>query len=107
MGRTHRRALGGAAGHDTGEPVAGLRQLHGALDGDALFFSGDIAFEGDTEAILALRNAIDDAEIDLATEIAAIFGPLSSLVERSAHGILPIVERLTGVRLRRARGAWT
>lgn len=46
--------------------------VHGALDGDALFFSRDILIEGDTEAVLALRNAVDDAEIDLAGEIAAV-----------------------------------
>ena len=47
-----------------------LAMLHGAEDGDALFFSRDITVEGDTAAVLALRNAIDDAELDLTEELA-------------------------------------
>ena len=46
-----------------------LRRLfelaHGGSDGDALFFSRDITIEGDTEAIVALRNALDDADLDI------------------------------------------
>ena len=54
-------------------PLAALLGLvHGAYDGDALFFSRDLVIEGDTEAVLALRNAIDDAELDLAEEAQAI-----------------------------------
>ena len=48
-------------------PLAALIGLvHGAYDGDALFFSRDLVIEGDTEAVLALRNAIDNEELDLA-----------------------------------------
>ncbi|MCE9507615.1 MAG: SCP2 sterol-binding domain-containing protein [Alphaproteobacteria bacterium] len=43
-----------------------LAQLaQGGGDGDALFFSRDITIEGDTEAVLALRNALDDADLDI------------------------------------------
>ena len=39
-------------------PLAALIGLvHGAYDGDALFFSRDLVIEGDTELVLALRNA--------------------------------------------------
>lgn len=56
-------------------PLAALVSLaNGASDGDALFFAGEIAIEGDTEAVVALRNAIDDAELDLLAEVAAAFG---------------------------------
>lgn len=41
--------------------------LDGTYDGDALFFSRDLVIDGDTEAVLALRNAIEDAELDPAT----------------------------------------
>ena len=34
--------------------------IDGTYDGDALFFSRDIQIEGDMEAVVALRNAIDD-----------------------------------------------
>lgn len=53
-----------------------LALLEGRLDGDALMFSRDLVIEGDVEAVLALRNAIDDAQLDLVGEFAALFGPL-------------------------------
>lgn len=80
-----------------------LGMLHGALDGDALFFSRDIIVEGDTEAVLALRNALDDAEIDVLAEFTASLGPLGALAERPARRLAPLAERLTGVSLTRAR----
>lgn len=47
-------------------PLLGLIGMaEGTLDGDALFFSRTLVVEGDVEAVLALRNAIDDARIDL------------------------------------------
>ncbi len=86
-------------------PLAALvGMVHGALDGDALFFSRDIVIEGDTEAVLALRNAVDDAEIDLAAEVAAIFGPASAVVAEVLRRAAPIGERMTGVTLTRAGG---
>ncbi|MBI3675812.1 MAG: SCP2 sterol-binding domain-containing protein [Proteobacteria bacterium] len=83
-------------------PFAALvAMLHGRLDGDALFFSRDIAIEGDTSAILALRNALDDAEIDLAREFAALFGPMSAFAEIPIRAVVPLVERFTGAVLSR------
>jgi predicted lipid carrier protein YhbT len=49
----------------------------GRADGDALFFSRQLTFEGDVEAILALRNAIDDARLDITAELMAPLGPLA------------------------------
>ena len=49
-----------------------LSMLHGQEDGDALFFSGALQISGDTSAVLALRNALDDAELDLAAELSAL-----------------------------------
>ena len=58
-------------------PLAALVDLLEArLDGDALFFSRDLTIEGDTEAIVALRNAVDGEEIRLAEDLASILGPL-------------------------------
>jgi predicted lipid carrier protein YhbT len=86
-------------------PLAALLGLvHGVFDGDALFFSRDLTVEGDIEAILALRNAIDDAELDLLREAAAALGPIGEMADRSARHLLPLVERLTGVALSRAGG---
>jgi len=50
--------------------------VEGSLDGDALMFSRDLIVEGDVEAVLALRNAIDNEQLDLVAEIAAALGPL-------------------------------
>lgn len=84
-------------------PLAALfGMVHGRLDGDALFFSRDLVVEGDTEAVLALRNAIDDAEIDLVAEAVAALGPLGRALDRPARVALPLAERLTGVALSRA-----
>lgn len=102
----HRRSRPPA--HDariTGLLAAFLAMLHGAADGDALFFSGDLAIEGDTGAVLALRNALDDAELDLGAELAAIGGRAAAPLARLAG----VAERWTGYRLRRAAGegrAW-
>lgn len=62
-----------------------LSLLEGQIDGDALFFSRDLVIEGDTEAVVALRNAVDGLEIDLLSELAESFGPLSGVVRRVAR----------------------
>jgi|TARA_R110002072_G_scaffold727_5_gene5290 predicted lipid carrier protein YhbT len=54
-----------------------LELLEGEGDGDAHFFSRDLVIEGDTEAILALRNTLDNAEVDFLTEVTELFGPLA------------------------------
>ncbi len=89
--------------HIAGPFAALLGMLHGTMDGDALFFSRDIIIEGDTEAVLALRNALDDAEIDLLGEITASLGPLGPWLEKPLRSLTPVAERLTGVALTRAR----
>ncbi|MCK1720752.1 SCP2 sterol-binding domain-containing protein [Bradyrhizobium sp. 141] len=60
-----------------------LALLEGRLDGDALMFSRELVVEGDVEAVLALRNAIDDAQLDLATELSSLFGPLGAPARRA------------------------
>jgi len=60
-----------------------LALVEGRLDGDALMFSRQLIVEGDVEAVLALRNAIDDAGLDIVTEVAALFGPLGEPVQRA------------------------
>ena len=79
-------------------PLAGLLGLvHGAYDGDALFFSRDLVIEGDTAAVLALRNAIDDAELDLSAEAQAMSGPFAAQIKR----FIMLAEARTGVALSR------
>jgi len=54
-----------------------LDMIDGSLDGDALFFSRDLSVSGDTEAVVALRNALDDFEGSALDSVVKSFGPLS------------------------------
>jgi predicted lipid carrier protein YhbT len=70
-------------------PLQSLLDLaEGRVDGDTLFFNRDLSIEGDTEVVVALRNAVDDAELDLLEEFSKSFGPLARpayvVAERSA-----------------------
>jgi predicted lipid carrier protein YhbT len=59
-------------------PLVGLLGLiDGSYDGDALFFSRELVIEGDVEAVVALRNAIDSEDVDLVADAAALLGPLA------------------------------
>jgi len=53
--------------------------VDGTLDGDALFFSRDLHVSGDTEAVVALRNALDDIDGSVLDKGAQAFGPLSPI----------------------------
>lgn len=44
-------------------------------DGDAAFFSRDLAIAGNTEAVVSLRNALDDVDGSIAADTAGLFGP--------------------------------
>lgn len=68
--------------HGASETFIGL--LEGRVDGDALFFSRELRVEGDTEALLVLRNALDNEQISLRDTFLAVFGPLSGLAARVA-----------------------
>lgn len=61
-----------------GPIVTLLALLEGRIDGDALFFSRQLEVSGDTEAVLALRNALDDNLIDLPADVAAAAGPFAA-----------------------------
>lgn len=54
----------------------------GRLDGDALFFSREIAIEGSTEAAVALRNALDNAELGGLAELVLRRGPTAAFAQR-------------------------
>jgi predicted lipid carrier protein YhbT len=83
-----------------GPMSAFLAMMHGAEDGDALFFSRDLTIEGDTAAVLALRNAIDDAELDLSVELTAASGRFAGVTRRA----LARAEQMTGLTLHRIDG---
>lgn len=85
-------------------PIATLlAMVNGTLDGDALFFSREIIIEGGTDAILAMRNAIDAAEIDLVSEMTALCGPFKPLATNVAQVALPVLMSLSGSDLGRQR----
>lgn len=56
-----------------------LGLLDGKVDGDAMFFSRDLVIGGDTDAVVCLRNAIDDVEGSIADDVAEFFGLPASL----------------------------
>ncbi len=61
-------------------PVARLIDLvEGRVDGDSLFFGRVLEIDGRTEVVVALRNALENAEIDLARDLAEAFGPFAPL----------------------------
>jgi predicted lipid carrier protein YhbT len=64
----------------TGTALTLLAMVDGRSDGDALFFSRDLRVEGDTEAVVCLRNALDDLDGSVADDAAALFGPPGRMV---------------------------
>lgn len=56
--------------------------LAGEEDGDALFFSRDLEVEGNTEAMLILRNALDSEDIDIEDIAYSVLGPFSGFARR-------------------------
>lgn len=51
-----------------------LELVNSEEDGDAAFFSRDLEVTGDTEAVVRLRNALDDVDGSIAEETAEMFG---------------------------------
>ncbi len=83
--RRHERPI-----HDAG--IAGtffnlLDMIDGSLDGDALFFSRDLRVSGDTEAVVALRNALDDFEGSALDSVVGSFGLLSGPAALALSGL--------------------
>lgn len=70
-----------------------LRTIDAGLDGDALFFSRALTVSGDVEAVVRLRNAIDDVDGSLAEDVAALHGPLGlaalEFLRRRQRGVKP------------------
>ncbi len=64
--------------------------LDGTYDGDALFFTRDLVIEGDTAAVLALRNAIEDANLDP----ARILGVPETVAPYVDSGLRDVARRL-------------
>jgi predicted lipid carrier protein YhbT len=67
--------------------------IDGSADGDALFFSRELQITGDTEAVVALRNALDDMEGSLMDIVGGAFGPLSKPASLAIDGLRAIRAR--------------
>jgi len=72
-----------------------LGLLDGTYDADALFFSRDLAIDGDTEIVLAVRNAIEEADLSPA-ELVGLIGPLAQLFDRAVGNGLGHLRRSLG-----------
>ena len=67
--------------------------IDGSLDGDALFFSRKLLVTGDTEAVVALRNALDDVDGGIMDSITRAFGPLSAIAAMTASHLRTLAGR--------------
>ena len=70
-----RHAAGQAGATIRGKFMLLLELIDSEEDGDAAFFSRDLEVTGDTEAVVRLRNALDDVDGSIAEEVADLFGP--------------------------------
>lgn len=70
-----------------------LGLLDGTLDGDALFFNRAISINGRTEAVLAMRNAIEDAELRPA-DLLGLSGSFARAANAGILGGLDLARRL-------------
>ncbi|MHA1152373.1 MAG: ubiquinone anaerobic biosynthesis accessory factor UbiT [Alphaproteobacteria bacterium] len=91
---------GGAGGFAPTATIRGsllslIDLLEGRVDGDALFFSRELSVEGNTEAILTLRNAIDGAGIDLIDIAASALGPAAGIARRLLGPAETLIRRMT------------
>lgn len=77
-----------------------LGVLEGTLDGDALFFHRAISVTGKTEAVVALRNAIEDAELR-PSDLLNLPGALGRLADAGILGGLDVARRITNGRASR------
>ena len=52
-----------------------LRLVDCGEDGDAMFFSRTLDISGDVDAVVTLRNALDNVDGSIAESVAGMFGP--------------------------------
>jgi O2-independent ubiquinone biosynthesis accessory factor UbiT len=72
-----------------------LELMDSEEDGDAAFFSRDLEVTGNTEAVVRLRNALDDVDGSIAEETAAMFGaPGRAILARLRRAYTPEMERI-------------
>ncbi len=67
----------------SGSLVSLIQLLEGSVDGDALFFSRDLNVQGDTEAVLTLRNAVDSVDISFEEILGGRLAVLKPLLDKA------------------------
>lgn len=72
-----------------------LGLLDGTFDGDALFFNRAIAVGGRTDALVALRNAIEDAELQ-PSALIGLAGKPAEIVDAAVLKALETARRFAG-----------
>jgi predicted lipid carrier protein YhbT len=70
-----RRALPEHVAYVAGRFLDLLELIDADRDGDALFFSRELEISGNTEAVVSLRNALDDIDGSIAERVAVMHGP--------------------------------
>lgn len=70
-----------------------IELLEGRTDGDALFFSRTLTVEGDMAAVVALRNAVDGAEISLIDDLLRPLGPFGAPARRLIEATTALYRR--------------
>jgi len=74
----------------TGTFLSLFKLIDTGEDGDALFFSRTLLISGDTEAVVRLRNALDDVDGSIAADAAGLFGLTGRFVlSRLRHSTAP------------------
>ncbi len=71
----------------TGPLALMLALAEGRADGDALFFARRLVVDGDMEAVLALRNALDDNGIDIVKSVGSFAGPAAGAATRILNAV--------------------
>jgi predicted lipid carrier protein YhbT len=90
--RTFRRGRAPEADARISGPLLLMLALaEGRVDGDAVFFARKLIVTGNMEAVLALRNALDDSGIDL----VKLAGDMSGPIRRPVMGALSSIRRHT------------
>ncbi|PTW61004.1 putative lipid carrier protein YhbT [Breoghania corrubedonensis] len=79
--------------HIEGPLLRLLGLLDGSLDGDALFFNRVISVSGRTDALLALRNAIEEAEL-APSDLLGVSGRVGRFADAA---ILRAIQALQGM----------
>ena len=74
--------------------------LDGTLDGDALFFQRALSISGRTEAVVALRNAIDNAELH-PSDLLGLTGRAGRIADEAVLGGLETMRRVVTAYRRR------